>query len=93
VQSTYYDTSLFKNIYTKKFCFKINQYQGNQPLGSMVSTLGANYVDRGSNPTTAVWGGDLMVGNSRDPSYLRVQELWVRVVVSSIIVQMCLTLC
>ena len=48
----------------------------------MVSTLGANYVGRSSNPTTAVWGGDLMVGNSRDPSHLRVRELCFRVVVS-----------
>jgi hypothetical protein len=48
----------------------------------MVSILGANYVGRDSNPTTAVWGGDLMVGNPRDPSHLRVRELWFRVVVT-----------
>ena len=51
----------------------------------MVSTLGTNYVNRDLNLTTAVWGGDLMVGNPRDLSHLRVRELWVRVVVSPII--------
>ncbi len=66
---------------------------GNQPLGSMVSTLDADYVGRGSNPITAFWGSDLMVGNLRDPSHLQVRELWVRVVVSPIIAQMCPTLC
>jgi hypothetical protein len=45
----------------------------------------------GSNLTTAVWGSDLMVKNPRDPSHLRIRELWVRVVVSLIIAQMCLT--
>ena len=40
----------------------------------MVSTLGANYVGRDSNPTTAVWGGDLIVGNPCDPSHLRVSS-------------------
>ncbi len=59
----------------------------------MVSTLDANYVGRGSNPITAVWGGDLMVENPRDPSHRRVQELWVRVMVSLIIAQICPTPC
>jgi hypothetical protein len=67
---------------------EVSLLTGNQPLGSMVSILGANYVSRGSNPTNVVWGGDLMVGNSSDPSHLQVQKLWVRVVVSLIIVQM-----
>jgi hypothetical protein len=44
-------------------------------------------------PPTAFWGGDLMEGNPRDPSHLRVQELWVRVVVRPIIAQMCPTPC
>ena len=57
----------------------------------MVSTLGANYVGRGSNSTTVVWESDLIVGKPRDPSHLRVRELWVRVVVSPIITQMCPT--
>jgi hypothetical protein len=52
----------------------------------MVSTLGANYVGKGSSPTIAIWGDDLIVGNPCDPSHLRVRELWVRVVISPIIV-------
>ena len=32
---------------------------GNQLTDSMVSTLGAKYVNRSSNLTTVVWGGDL----------------------------------
>jgi hypothetical protein len=59
----------------------------------MVSTLGANYVAKDLNLTTSVWGGDLMVGNPRDLSHLRVRELWVQVVVSPIIIQMCHTPC
>jgi hypothetical protein len=55
--------------------------------------LGAKYVGRGLNPTIAVWGGDLMIGNPRELSHLRVRELWVRVIVSPIIAQMCLTTC
>ena len=39
---------------------------GESIIGSMVSTLGTNYVGRGSNLTTVVWGGDLMVENPRD---------------------------
>ena len=66
---------------------------GNQPLGSMVSTLGANYVGRDSNSIIIIWGDDLMVGISRDASHLRVQELWVWGVISSIIAQMCLMPC
>ena len=67
----------------------IECWQGNQSLDSMVNTLGANYVGRSSNLTTALWGGDLMVGNPCDPLHLRVWELWVRIVVSHIIAQMC----
>ena len=52
----------------------------------MVSTLDANHVGRDLNPTITVWGGDLIVGNPRDPSHLRIQELWIRVVVSPTIV-------
>ena len=43
-------------------------------------------VSRDLNPTIAVWGGDLIVGNPRDPSHLRIRELWIRVVVSPTIV-------
>ena len=42
---------------------------------------------------TAIWEDDLMEKNSCDPSHLRVRELWVRVVVCSIIAQMCPTPC
>ena len=43
---------------------------------------------------TAFWRGDLMEeGNPRDPSHLRVRELWVQVVVRPIIAQMCPTPC
>ena len=59
----------------------------------MVSTLGANYVGKGLNSTTAVWGGDLMVENPRDPSQLQVWKLWIRVVVNLIIAQICPTPC
>ena len=59
----------------------------------MVSTLGANYVGRGLNSTTALWGDNLMVGNPRDLSHLRVRELCVRVVISLIITQMYFTPC
>ena len=55
----------------------------------MISTLGFNYIDRGLNPITVVWRGDLMIKNLRDPSHLRVREIWVRVVINPIIVQMC----
>ncbi len=58
------------------------EIQGINPLAQW---LGAKYVGRGSNPTIAVWGGDLMIGNPRDLSHLRVRELWVRVIVSLII--------
>ena len=44
-------------------------------------------------PPSPIWKSDLMEENFRDPSHLRVRELWVRIVVRPIIAQMCLTLC
>ena len=66
----------------QKFQDQSNNKHGNQSLGSM----GANHVGRDLNLTIAVWRGDLIVGNPRDPSHLRIRELWIRVVVSPTIV-------
>jgi hypothetical protein len=44
-------------------------------------------------PPNAVWGGDLMEGNPRDPSYLRVRELWIWIVIRPIIAQINPTPC
>ena len=58
---------------------------------SALAQLGANYVSRASNFTNVIWEGDLMLENLCDPSHLRVQKLWVRVVISPIIAQIYLT--
>jgi hypothetical protein len=44
-------------------------------------------------PPTSIWGGDLIEGNSRDLSYLRARELWVRIMGCLIITQMYPTPC
>jgi hypothetical protein len=46
-----------------------------------------------SKKLTAIWEGDLMEGNPRNPSHLWDWELWVQVVVRLIITQMCPTPC
>ena len=84
----YFDTgNCFKITVINNYIYNFIQLYGNQPLAQWL------YVDRGSNPTTAIRGGDLMVGNPRDPSHLQIRELWVRVVVSPIIAQMYPTSC
>ena len=50
-------------------------------LGSSLDSMALTTWAGVRIPPTAFWGGDLMEGNPRDPSHLRVRELWVRVVV------------
>ena len=84
----YFDTgNCFEITVINNYKYNFTQLYGNQPLAQWL------YVGRGSNPTTVIWEGDLIVGNFRDPSHLRIWELWVRVVVSPIIAQMCPTPC
>ena len=72
---------------------KICHGQGVQLLAQWLAPLVLTTWAGVRIPPIAFWRGDLMEGNPRDSSHLRVRKLWVRVVVRPIIAHMCPTSC